>query len=77
MKTTDKNLCKAELVAVEKFADKIRNYLFDRINECDNMTAEDPIWVNRLKWARESTVVFINECLSELADEMITEDEDD
>ena len=76
MKTTDKDLCKVELAAVEKFADRIRNYLFDRIDECDNMTAEDPIWVNRLKWARESTVVFINKCLFELEKEMTKEAEE-
>ena len=72
----DKDLRKAELAAVNKFADKIRDYLFERIDECDNMTAEDPVWVSRLKWSRESTVIFINECLSELADEMTKEDED-
>lgn len=71
----DKDLRKLELAAVNKFADKIRNYLFERIDECDNMTAEDPIWVNRLKWSREATVIFINECLSELTDEMTEEDE--
>ena len=60
---------KAELEAVNKFADKIRNYLFERIAECDNMTVEDPTWVNRLKWSSEATVIFINECLSELAEE--------
>lgn len=65
----DKELHKAEVAAVNKFADKIRNYLFERIEECDNMTAEDPIWVNRLRWSREATVIFINECLSELAEE--------
>ncbi len=72
----DKELRKAELAAVNKFADKIRNYLFERIDECDNMTAEDPIWVGRLKWSRECTVIFINECLSELEKEMTKEDED-
>lgn len=72
----DKDLRKLELAAVNKFADKIRNYLFERIDECDNMTAEDPIWVGRLKWSREATVIFINECLSELTDEMAREDED-
>lgn len=71
----DKDLRKLELAAVNKFADKIRNYLFERIDECDHMTAEDPIWVNRLKWSREATVIFINECLSELTDEMIEEDD--
>lgn len=71
----DKDLCKLELAAVNKFADKIRNYLFERIDECDNMTAEDPVWVNRLKWSREATVIFINECLSELTDEMIKEED--
>ena len=65
----DKNLRKLELAAVNKFADKIRNYLLERIDECDNMTAEDPIWVSRLKWSREATVIFLNECLSEFADE--------
>lgn len=65
---------KVELAAVNKFADKIRNYLFERIEECDHMTAEDPIWVNRLKWSSESTVIFLNECLSELADEKTVED---
>lgn len=73
---TDKDLRKLELAAVNKFADKIRNYLFERIDECDNMTAEDPIWVNRLKWSRECTVIFINECLFELEKEMTKEDED-
>lgn len=72
----DKDLRKLELAAVNKFADKIRNYLFERIEECDNMTAEDPIWVNRLKWSREATVIFLNECLSELADEMAEEDDE-
>ena len=72
----DKDLLKLELAAVNKFADKIRNYLFERIEECDNMTAEDPIWVNRLKWSREATVIFLNECLSELADEMTEEDDE-
>ncbi len=71
----EKDLHKLELVAVNKFADKIRNYLFERIAECDNMTAEDPIWVNRLRWSSEATVIFINECLSELADEMIKEED--
>jgi hypothetical protein len=71
----DKDLRKLELAAVSKFADKIRNYLFERIDECDNMTAEDSIWVNRLKWSREATVIFINECLSELTDEMTEEDD--
>lgn len=70
----DKDLRKLELAAVNKFADKIRNYLLERIDECDSMTAEDPIWVNRLKWSREATVIFLNECLSELADEMNEED---
>lgn len=64
-----KELHKAEVVAVNKFADKIRNYLFEQIEECDNMTAEDPLWVNRLKWSSEATVIFINECLAELAEE--------
>lgn len=72
----EKDLRKLELAAVSKFADKIRNYLFERIDECDSMTAEDPIWVNRLKWAREATVIFINECLSELTDEIADEDND-
>lgn len=72
MKDTD--LRKLELAAVNKFADKIRNYLFERIAECDNMTAEDPIWVNRLKWSREATVIFINECLSEFTDETAEEE---
>ena len=72
----EKDLRKLELAAVNKFADKIRNYLFERIDECDNMTTEDPIWVNRLKWAREDTVIFINECLSELSDEMTEEDDE-
>ena len=71
---TDKDLRKIELAAVNKFADKIRNYLFERIDECDNMTAEDPIWVSRLKWAREHTVIFINKCLFELETELIKED---
>ena len=71
----EKDLHKLELVAVNKFADKIRNYLFERIAECDNMTAEDPIWVNRLRWSSEATVIFINECLSELADETIKEED--
>jgi hypothetical protein len=70
---TAEDIRKVELAAVNKFADKIRNYLFERIEECDNMTAEDPIWVNRLKWSRESTVIFLNECLSELTDEMTAE----
>ena len=70
----DKDLRRLEVAAVNKFADKIRNYLFERIEECDKMTAEDPIWVNRLKWSSEATVIFLNECLSELAEE---EDEDD
>lgn len=68
---TAEDIHKVELAAVNKFADKIRNYLFERIEECDHMTAEDPIWVNRLKWSRESTVIFLNECLSELADETV------
>lgn len=72
----DKDLRKVELAAVNKFADKLRTYLFERIDECDNMTAEDPIWVNRLKWSREATVIFINECLSELTDEMTEEDDE-
>lgn len=71
----EKDLRKLELAAVNKFADKIRNYLFERIDECDTMTAEDPIWVNRLKWSREATVIFINECLSELANELIEEED--
>lgn len=71
----DKDLHKVELEAVNKFADKIRNYLFERIAECDNMTAEDPLWVSRLKWSSEATVIFLNECLSELADEINEEDE--
>lgn len=70
----DKDLRKLELAAVNKFADKIRNYLFERIDECDNMTAEDPILVNRLKWSREATVIFLNKCLSELTAEMTEED---
>lgn len=72
----DKDLRKLELAAVNKFADKIRNYLFERIEECDNMAAEDPTWVNRLKWSREATVIFINECLSELTDEMTKEEDE-
>lgn len=64
-----KELHKAEVAAINKFANKIRNYLFERIEECDHMTAEDPIWVNRLRWSSEATVIFINECLSELAEE--------
>ena len=71
---TAEDIRKVELAAVNKFADKIRNYLFERIEECDHMTAEDPIWVNRLRWSREATVIFLNECLSELADEIIEED---
>ena len=67
----DKELRKIELAAVNKFADKIRNYLFERIDDCDNITAEDPVWVNRLKWASEHTVVFINECLFELEKELM------
>lgn len=70
----DKDLRKLELAAVNKFADKIRNYLFERIAECDNMTAEDPIWVNRLKWSREATVIFINECLAEFTDKIAEEE---
>lgn len=66
----DKELRKIELAAAEKFADKIKDYLFKSIAECDNMTAEDPIWVNRLKWSKESTVIFINECLSKMSDEL-------
>ena len=66
----DKELRKIELAAAEKFADKIKDYLFKCIDECDNMTAEDPIWVNRLRWSKESTVIFINECLSEMSDEI-------
>ena len=66
----DKELRKIELVAAEKFAGKIKDYLFKCIDECDNMTAEDPIWVNRLKWSKESTVIFINECLSKMSDEI-------
>ena len=74
----DKDLRKIELAAAEKFADKIKNYLFKCIDEYDNMTAEDPIWVNRLKWSKASTVTFINECLSSMSDEIFfTEDEDD
>lgn len=69
----EKDLRKLELAAVNKFADKIRNWLFERMDECDCMTAEDPIWVNRLKWSREATVIFINECLSELTDELLEE----
>lgn len=72
----DKDLRRLELAAVNKFADKIRNYLFERIDECDNMTEEDPIWVNRLKWSREATIIFLNECLSELTDEMIKEEDE-
>lgn len=71
----DKDLRKLEVAAVNKFADKIRNYLFERIEECDQMTAEDPLWVSRLKWSSEATVIFLNECLSELADEINEEDE--
>ena len=71
----DKELRKIELAAVNKFADKIRNYLFERIDDCDNMTAEDPVWVNRLKWASEHTVVFINACLFELEKELTKEDD--
>lgn len=67
MKAED--LHKVEVAAVNKFADKIRNYLFERIAECDNMTAEDPIWVNRLKWSSEATVIFLNECLAEFTEE--------
>ena len=70
----DEDLRKLELAAVNRFADKIRNYLFERIAECDNMTAEDPIWVSRLKWSREATVIFLNECLSEFADETTGEE---
>ena len=66
----DKELRKIELAAAKKFADKIKDYLFKCIDECANMTAEDPIWVNRLKWSKESTVIFINECLSEMSDEI-------
>ena len=66
----DKELRKIELAAAEKFADKIKDYLFKCIDECDNMTAEDPTWVNRLRWSKESTVIFINECLSEMSDEI-------
>lgn len=64
---------KLEVAAVNKFADKIRNYLFERIEECDNMTAEDPIWVNRLKWSSEATVIFLNECLAEFTEETTEE----
>ena len=70
----DKDFRKLELAAVNKFADKIRNYLFERIAECDNMTAEDPIWVNRLKWSREATVIFINEGLAEFTDKIAEEE---
>ena len=70
----DKDLRKLEVAAVNKFADKIRNYLFERIEECDQMTAEDPLWVNRLRWSSEATVIFLNECLSELTDEINEED---
>ena len=66
----DKELRKIELAAAERFADKIKDYLFKCIDECDNMTAEDPIWVNRLRWSKESTVIFINECLSKMSDEI-------
>ena len=69
----DKDFRKVELEAVNKFAAKIRNYLFERIEECDNMTAEDPLWVNRLKWSSEATVIFINECLSEFTEETTEE----
>lgn len=72
----DKELHKAEVAAVNKFADRIRNYLFERIEEYDQMTAEDPIWVNRLRWSSEATVIFINECLAELTDETVVRDED-
>lgn len=71
---TAKDIRKVELTAVNKFADKIRNYLFERIEECDHMTAEDPIWVNRLRWSSEATVIFLNECLSEFADKINEED---
>lgn len=67
----DKELHKAEVDAVNEFADKIRNYLFERIEECDKMTAEDPIWVNRLKWSSEAAVIFLNECVSEFTDEIL------
>lgn len=66
---TAEDIHKVELTAVNKFADKIRNYLFERIDAYDHMTAEDPIWINRLKWSSEATVIFLNECLSELTDE--------
>ena len=51
--------------AIKEFADKILNYLYTCIEECDNMTAEDPVWVNRLRWSKECIVIHINECLSE------------
>ena len=66
----DKELRKIELDAAKKFAARIKDYLFKCIDECDNMTAEDPIWVNRLRWSKESTIIFINECLSKMSDEI-------
>ena len=73
----DKELRKIELAAAEKFADKIKDYLFKCVEECDNMTAEDPIWVNRLKWASEHAVIFINECLSKMSDEIFFMEEEE
>ena len=62
-----------ESEARKEFAEIILNHLQQRIDECDNMTSEDPIWVNRLKWARESIVIFIHECLHKLEKEMESE----
>ena len=63
----------AKSEARKEFAEIILSHLHQRIDECDNMTSEDPIWVNRLKWTRESIVIFIHECLSKLEKETESE----
>lgn len=53
------NTAKSE--ARKEFAEIICKRLYDSIEDCNNMTAEDPLWVNRLKWAYESTAIFIRD----------------
>lgn len=57
----EKELKTAKVDAENEFAEKVCNKLYENIEDCKNMTAEDPVWVNRLKWAHESTIVFIKD----------------
>lgn len=57
----EKKLKTAKKNAENELADVICKKLIANAEDCKNMTAEDPMWVNRLKWAYESTVVFIKD----------------